>query len=301
MIIRIGVWFDPTHCAYGGPTRVILNTLLGIFQQTDHTCIILLNEVGDYNWIVDNTEDFMFAIQQAPDALVGPIALPIGSHNMENPETNVVWKHGRRFITPSAWCKHWLENEGFPFAPPRTLDVWPSGVDTDYFKPTQVVPKQDFFIYFKSQNYQEVHQFYTFLFQKYFTMRGTILTYFHYDAEMLRHAASASRFCIVMDRPETQGLAALEIMACNCPLFVIDSTVFHGDKKSMKGVTSVTCWDDRCGMKSSMDSFRDDFPKFLENVENYKPREFVCESYSFQKTAEALLVLLARANHVETS
>lgn len=296
MIIRIGVWFDACHCSFGGPTRVLLNTLMGIIHHTENggdQYIILLNEIGDYNWIIEGTEDFEYCIQHDPNALIGPLALPIGTHNMDNPHENKIWLLGRRFITPSPWCKYWLENEGFPFGSPRSLAVWPSGVDTEYFKPNPCQKRtQDFFVYFKSQHYDELHKLYIFLFNKYFNMRGTVITYYHYDPEMLLQAASSSRFCIMLDRPETQGLAALEIMSCDCPLFVVDSTVFKGDQKSMKGVTSVTCWDDRCGKKSNIDSFRDDFPVFLDNLDKYAPRQFVCESYSCQKTAEALLARL---------
>jgi hypothetical protein len=87
-----------------------------------------------------------------------------------------------------------------------------------------------------------------------------------------------------MSTTETQGIASLEIMACGCPLFVIDATRFDNEGYSLKGASSVTCWDDTCGIKSSMETLKEDFPRFLAAIESYDPRGFV-EKYFSQKVA----------------
>ncbi len=59
-MLRIGVWFDPRHAAYGGPTTVLLGTLLGFYQHAEAAgleILILLNEPGDVNWSVDKGVD----------------------------------------------------------------------------------------------------------------------------------------------------------------------------------------------------------------------------------------------------
>ncbi len=94
-----------------------------------------------------------------------------------------------------------------------------------------------------------------------------------------------------MSGTETQGLASLEIMACDCPLFVVDTTTFTVQTKQMEGASSVTCWsEEMCGMKSSMDNMPEDFPRFLEKVYGgqYTPRAFVEAQYSWRAAAGAL-------------
>lgn len=297
--LRIGVWFDARHLSFGGPTRVLLGTIQGFYQyastQNIHI-VVLLNEPGDYNWFLDSTENFLQSIYKAPQALLGPCVLNIGFSEKDEYTKSNHWKHGMHFLIPSAWTHFLISQNGYPFleqdlAGPRSLSIWPSGVDANFFCPSG--PRtQDFFVYHKSQHYDELEKMFRYLFNNYFYLRGNILVYYHYDADMLREAASKSRFCIMLDRPETQGLASLEIMACDCPLFVLDSTVFYGEKQSLHGVTSVTCMDDRCGMKSSFSTFQDDFSVFLSKLESYTPRAYVLESYSFEKAAERLINLV---------
>ena len=114
---------------------------------------------------------------------------------------------------------------------------------------------------------------------------------------MLAEAARKSRFCIMLDRTETQGLASLEIMATNCPLFVLDWTTHECKTFIVNGASSVPCWDKRCGLKSSMETLEKDFPTFLNNMSTYKPREFVSEKYSFEASAHTLRELITRKHH----
>jgi glycosyltransferase involved in cell wall biosynthesis len=202
-------------------------------------------------------------------------------------------------IFPSTWFAHWIA-AGLPYNRPevalhRRGHLWEAGVDTDYFRPLATVEKtQDFFIYFKSQKYPELHNMNNYLFKNYFRMRGSMLMYYYYDAAMLREHARKARFCIVLDNTESQGLAALEIMACGCPLFVVDATVHVGrDNLAIRGATSVTCWDDSCGMKTEWSRLETDFPKFLAALDTYRPREFVVKNYSFQASAARLRKLIS--------
>lgn len=300
--IRIGVWFDARHLAYGGPTAVLLGTILGFHQhaaESGDPVVILLNERGDLNWIMDRTEDLAHTLQQAPNAVIGPLVFSKEDAEVTVLEEHHVWTHGHRFVIASDWFRWWV-CRGLPFDTPdrnpdrKTIRVWEAGVDTDRFKPHDPPQKtQDYFLYFKSQNHEQLAAVTAYLFHHYFGFRGTILTYYNYDADMLRHAAASSRFCIMIDNPETQGLAALEIMACDCPLFVLDATHFQGKALAMGGATSVTCWDPtRCGKKSSRDKLETDFPTFLDALPTYKPRDFVVERHSYKAAGRTLRGLL---------
>ncbi len=283
-MLRIGVWFDPRHLTYGGPTLVLLGTLLGLYQdscQRNRPIILLLNEPGDVNWIFDKTEDYKYAVSKCKHAVIGPmIFMP---DQTSDPLGHFLYQSGHsHYVVPSDWMKTYMESQLHP-PPTKQIHVWGAGVDTNFYKP-DMNHTQDYFIYFKSQNYDVLRQLHTYFFNNYFKMTGTILTYYNYSPEMLRHHAQSSRFCIVVDCQETQGLASLEIMACDCPLFVVDEPNKN---------PSVTCWDDeRCGMKCTTESIEKMFPIFLERLECYKPRDFVVESYSFEAAARSLRTLM---------
>jgi len=300
-MLRIGVWFDVTHCSYGGPTLVLLGGIMGLIQDAETTgrpIAILLNEPGDVNWIVGRIEEHKYIINTLNNkTVIGPMCFSHGDALCKDYTKQLVWQAGQKFIIASEWFKN-LVCQGLPFndiqlANKRTLTVWGSGVDTDFFDKTTIKKTQDYFLYFKSQKYNELSKIHIFLFNNYFKLSGTLLTYYHYDNKMLLEAAQKSRFCIFLSATETQCLAALEIMACDIPLFVIDATSYTIEDITVPA-TSVTCWDDRCGMKSTMETFDKDFPLFYERLEKgvYKPREFVLESYSFEASAHRLRALL---------
>jgi hypothetical protein len=302
-MLRIGVWFDPRHAAYGGPTTVLLGTVLGLYQHAaaaGKDILILLNEPGDVNWSVDRGIDMYNNCWKARNMWHGPATFSHTDAEVEDRLESDTWKVCRRGLFPSSWFYNWV-CAGLPYnnqdvAGDRQHAIWPAGVNTHYFCPDSSRAKtQDYFIYFKSQEGAELMKVLKYLFDHYFGLRGTTLTYYNYDAAMLRDAALSSKFCIMLDRTETQGLAALEIMACGCPLFVIDRTVYNGTKIGIQGATSVTCWDTCCGYKSSFENLETEFPQFISNLESYNPRRFVEANYSFEAAAGRLLEILCRA------
>lgn len=297
--MRIGVWFNQYHLSYGGPSHVLIGTILGFLQLLPDS-IILLNEPGDVNWIMETTDDYTHAVQKAYYSVIGPLVFTGGEGELTEYKSHHLWKTGASFVAPSMWYKHWICN-GLPYNKPelaqyRKLHVWGAGVDTDYYTPA-AQKTQDYFIYFKSQEYSDLADLHTFLFTKYFNLRGSVLVYYNYDKQHLRAAAQQSRFCIMLDKTETQGLASLEIMACDCPLFVIDWTVYNGNTLMIKGASSVPCMDDRCGMKVSKTMYKDAFGTFLTKLPTYTPRAYVLENYSYAAAARNLISLIPREHH----
>jgi hypothetical protein len=263
--------------------------MLGFFQDAERrgkSILILLNEPGDVNWIFDKTEHYKYATSRCKNAVIGPmIFMP---EPTTDPLKHWLYQSGHtNYVAPSTWVKNFIENQLSP-PPPKQIHVWGAGVDTDFFHPSKTSNKtQDYFIYFKSQNWETLRRLHAYFFNSYFKISGSILCYYNYTPEMLRSASQASRFCIYVNNQETQGLASLEIMACECPLFVVDEPEKN---------PSVTCWDDTvCGVKSTIDSIEKDFPVFLQELESFKPRSFVCNNYSFESAARNLLGLLESA------
>lgn len=289
--------------AYGGPTLVILGAILGFYKDAETThrpVILLINEPGDVNWNID-ASNIQENSKKIPNMTFGPSCFSIDDAETKDINSHPLWKRGERFLIPSEWFK-WGVCRGLPFDNPNvagnhTLTVWGSGVDIDRFCPSNTNKTQDYFIYFKSQNYRDLEIINRYLFNNYFHYTGTILTYYHYDADMLLDTARKSRFCIMLDRTETQGLASLEIMATDCPLFVLDWTSHEFRSFILNGASSVPCWDKRCGLKSSIETMENDFSTFLSNISTYKPREFVSEKYSFESSAHILRELITRKHH----
>jgi len=252
---------------------------------------VVLNEPGDLNWAFRGDDGLRDIVPRAPCLVIGPSLSP-EAREREDAKNHPVWKYGGHAVVPSEWVRQFVCH-GMPYAHPdlrgaRRLSVWPAGVDTDFFSPSPLVTKtQDFFIYYKSQRHADLHRIHTLLFTSYFHLRGSVLAYYCYTPEMLRDVARASRFCIVLDKTETQGLALLEIMACDCPLFVIDWTTHEG----MPGASSCPCWSDGCGVKTSWNTLDAEFAAFLPAVASYKPRAFVEATYSYRAAAASLLRL----------
>jgi hypothetical protein len=303
-MLRIGVWFDVTHCSYGGPTLVLLGGIKGLLKDAETTgrpITILLNEPGDVNWIVGYLEDYKLIVNSLKNPLIGPLCFSHTDALCEDYTTHRLWKAGKNFIIASEWFKTLIQ-VALPFNNPveaassweRKLTVWGSGVDTEFYTPS-LDKTQDYFIYFKTQKYASLSNIHVYFFNNYFKLSGSLLAYYHYNATMLKEAAQKSRFCIFMSASETQCLAALEIMACDIPLLVIDTTSYTIEDITVDA-TSVTCWDERCGMKTTLERFDKDFPTFYENLEKYRPREFVLENYSFEAAGHNLRKLLQGLN-----
>lgn len=311
-MFRIGIWFDITHVPYGGPSHVLIGTILGILQAFPQS-VILLNEVGDYNWLygmIPCLEDYKRQTVGRRCG-TGPMTFTSGDAFVKNPEENRVWmldSSGKTvFLAPSLWYAQWICN-GLPFRDTkhqRPMLVWGAGVNTERFVPLPlplplprpVTWRHDYFVYFKSQNWDQLRSVHDYLFHNYFKLHGPTLTYYFYSTEELVEAAQRSRFCIFLSGTETQGLASLEIMACGCPLFVLDTTEHIQEGYGMSGATSVTCWDSTCGMKSSLKDMERDFPVFMERLETYNPRAFVERDYSWKAAAGKLVQLISGEHH----
>lgn len=302
--LRIGIWFQTNHTPFGGPALVLAGTILGLYKyaaESGLSIILLLNEQGDVNWALTLTEE-----SESNEYKMAPWIGPACFNRADacaTPGMSETWRHVKRALFPSTWFAEFV-SLGLPYTAgleDHKYAVWPSGVDTDYFTPSTSANKtQDYFIYYKSQRTKDLHAVQTYLFQHWFGIRGYVMTYYNYDAEMLRAAAQASKFCIILDDTETQGLAALEIMACDCPLLVLDTTTCKEGSAEYGEATSVVNMDGRCGIKSRLQDIATEFPRFIAGLSEYTPRLFVMEDYSFTAAARRLLEILITGIHHQT-
>lgn len=301
--LRIGIWFDESHVSFGGPSLVLLGTVMGLYKWASKKgveIVILFNEAGDVNWSLNSVDENN--LHKLQNLWCGPLVYNHADVSSDY-KTLAAWKNTKNVLFPSTWFADMICS-AMPYKDPlraegRRYAVWPSGVDTDFFSPTNHCEKtQDYFIYYKSQKPDDLQAVQQYLFQNWFGIKGTILTYYFYDKEMLRSLARSSKFCIMLDNTETQGLAALEIMATDCPLIVCDTEIYNIHEKSYPA-TSVTNMDNSCGMKTTLSDFARDFPVFIATLANYRPRNYVVANYSFEAAAGRLLNLI-RGGHSPT-
>ena len=289
--MEIGLWLHIGHFAAGGPTAVIIGIMIGI-KQIIPNAVILINEPGYINFqLFGKDRDIRL---YPTNTVFGPNPIPLHYVSMENPNDDVTWKYAQNIIFSSMWVINWLSQK-FPIQlaiedGTKNINLWEAGIDTEYFTPIDVPKSQDFFIYYKSQNMENIEGIWNFLFHNYYGMKGSLLCYHFYTAAMLRDAARKSKFCIMLDNEETQGLAAIEIMACDCPIFCIDHTYYASGKKVMEGsVTSIVSWSAECGLKSSKEDWKSEFPTFLANLSSYTPVNFAHTNYTYRESARKLL------------
>jgi len=301
MEMEIGIWIHTGHFAAGGPTAVIIGVLIGIKKLLPNA-IILINEPGLFNIQ-------LFGIYQdvrmyPKNTIFGPNPISLSYVGMNEPTDDKIWLHAKHLTFSAMWVINWLEQK-FPirkafYDKTKTIDIWESGVDTDYFTPISEPKTQDFFIYYKSQRMADIENIWSVLFHNFYGIKGTVVCYHFYKPEMLREAARKSKFCIMLDNEETQGLAALEIMACNCPIFCIDRNYYRSNNKVMEGtVTSIVSWSPICGIKSTEEAWKSDFETFLTNLSSYKPSQFVHENYSYRESARKLMSIAFRIRDLE--
>jgi hypothetical protein len=110
-----------------------------------------------------------------------------------------------------------------------------------------------------------------------------------YEEDNFLNKISRAPYCIWIGTHESQGFALQETLSCNTPVFVIEAkdlrdeqggpwdSIFPGKDLPC---TSASYFDDRCGLISSPEDFKINFPVFLERLNLYSPREFILETLS---------------------
>jgi hypothetical protein len=294
--MEIGLWLHIEHFAAGGPSAVIIGFVIGI-KQIIPTSTILINEPGYINFqLFGKDRDVrLYPI----NTVFSPNPIPLQYVGIEDPNDDLVWRHAMNMTFSSMWVINWL-GQKFPIQKAiedgtKNINLWEAGIDTDYFTPSSTPKTQDFFIYYKSQNMSDIEGIWNFLFHHYYGIKGSLICYHFYTPEMLRDAAQKSKFCIMLDNEETQGLAAIEIMACDCPIFCIDRTFYANGNKAMEGsVTSIVSWSAVCGLKSTKEEWKSDFPTFLANLSSYTPATFAHTNYTYKESARKLMNIALR-------
>lgn len=197
-----------------------------------------------------------------------------------------------RIVVPSNWVASFYEKEAPALR--GKLCVWPVGIDTDYWKPTDGARKCAV-LYNKKQN--EISSKITEVLKRRGVPFETVI-YGQYTAA--RYLALLRRaFAVVwLSRSESQGLALLEALSANVPALIWDpgEGVYHS--KALKRDFSFTCssapyFDERCGLRfQNAEEFKRLWPRFIERQDTFKPRAFIFDQHLDIRTNLSRMPLL---------
>lgn len=126
-----------------------------------------------------------------------------------------------------------------------------------------------------------------------------ILRYGHHHQRAFADSLKSSRSLAFLCEHETQGLAYQEALSAGVPVFAWDEGEFvdpqlNRDAPAGLAVSSVPYFDERCGVKFDLDTIEPRFDDFWARRDSFRPRAFVEDTLSLEKSACLYLDLYAR-------
>jgi len=272
--MKIGVFYHETST--NGPAKVANNLVRGLIEISAEFSV---NTFSDFDIVLQNCDRLNHDLS---NCFIGPniCTLPIDSSRVMNYESY------KKIIVPCDWVKQlymkWL--------PENKLFVWAVGIDTDLFYDMSKEQKEiDCLIYFKRRDESELNSVIDFLTQKEQTYK--IIRYGSYSEQDFIDTLKISRYGIVIDKCESQGIAIEEMMAINLPLLVWDTPIWsdRGSEYSVPA-TSVPYWDETCGVKFyNISELENAFNFFIKNKETFTPRRYVQENLDMAISAKKII------------
>jgi hypothetical protein len=198
------------------------------------------------------------------------------------------------YTQPSVWAADvWKTNhlcEGIRVEP------LPFGVDTNKFNETKIISEREYiFVYYKARKYDEINYIMNFLSK--FNYKIKVFNYLQrYNEEDYINCLHNAKFGVWVGRHESQGFALEEALSCNVPLLVWDVTSMNQEYGYNYPDIPATCipyWDNRCGeFFTNSNELETVFNKFIDNLYNYKPREYILENLSIIECEKKFIQLI---------
>ncbi len=203
------------------------------------------------------------------------------------------------YLQPSEWIKKMELDFGFNQCP---IEVWPTGIDSNEFKPSPNSSNDYVLIYSKQRFDNELRSIIEILNQRNILFK--IIKYRHYNQKEYLTLLHNCRYLIWLGRVESQGIALEEALSCNIPILLFDvSYVYHWipaeDEKTLTTkemekyvgqATSAPYFDSSCGIKVKE---IDQLPSAIDHMENdwqnFSPREYILKNLSLEKQAKDFL------------
>jgi glycosyltransferase involved in cell wall biosynthesis len=262
-----------------------------------------INIVTIYNTNLDNINLRQFDVVYSPCCPIDVSKYPktkflFGPHFSVFPEKHhmdlIKSSKNIIYVQPSDWARDvWRNN---PLCKDIRIESLPFGVDTEKFNQIKPINERNkVFVYFKRRNPNEFNIIKEFL--ESFGISFRIFDYVHkYDENEYINYLHESKFGIWLDAHESQGFALEEALSCNVPLLVWNVNSMkqeHGSSYGNIPATTIPYWDSMCGESFiHPNELFNTFNKFINNVNNYKPRDYIINNLSIKKCEEKLIELV---------
>jgi len=203
-----------------------------------------------------------------------------GPHiDFRNSEMSSIPKNEKTYIN---FLSPWLLDLANIVYPNKNLIDLPFPVDINRFCPSEKNGKP--VVYFKRRERKILDDFFTYRNREDFILYD----YGSYGEEQFRSDIAKAPYCVWIGCHESQGFAFQETLSSNTPIFVIDVNSLRDEVGVWDSwmpdldlkATSASYFDSRCGMISSKDTFREDFPIFIDSIGSLSPRNFILETLS---------------------
>ena len=211
------------------------------------------------------------------------------------------------YIQPSNWAKDVWINLGVEKIIP--IKTFPFPVNTNKFIPINIGDtlqgatcgtksrpyKNEVILYYKRRNPKELKFIINFLKKKKINFK--LFNYVNkYEESDYLNILQKSKYAIILDAHESQGFAIEEALSCNVPLLVCNVKYMsqeYNSKYNNIPATTIPYWDNRCGEYFyDLNDLENIFSKFINNLENYKPREFILDKLSVKPCSEIFKKLI---------
>jgi len=216
--------------------------------------------------------------------IIGPQIWPFDEYGQflkNNPQ------YYRKIIVPGDSVYLSFKQQGFNES---KLAKWPVGIkDINVERSGNI----KFLVYFKRRSIEDLDSVLSFLNEK--ECDYLVLKYGSYSQEEFNQALQECSHGIIVDGPETQGIAIQEIMSSNMPILIWDNLEYFEDgvpEEYTKNPvpTSAHYFSAECGEKVySEDEFKETFDKFMKT--QYTPKEYVKRELSYEITIKKLFAL----------
>lgn len=198
----------------------------------------------------------------------------------------------------------WANNVYIPYYGSGICETWPTGIDTEKWKPAATKKTIDFLIYNKI--YWEVdHTTKTLVnpILNYLTSNGysfVEIKYGHYTEKEYHHLLTKCKAMIFLAGHESQGIACCEAMSMDVPVLAWDIKLCMDPERFKWGqpvipATSVPFFDHTCGDRfKDIETFQGIFDLFYSNVLSgyYNPRDYILKNLTLKKSAERMLEII---------
>ncbi|MFA6049686.1 MAG: hypothetical protein WC761_00545 [Candidatus Paceibacterota bacterium] len=296
-IKKIPVILNYENASHRGPGKVVQNLekgldLLGIEHGKTH---LFRSDVRAYEGFLQTVPD-MFGKWSEKDShsLVGPNLFVLPSD-----WTSKQCKNYKHYIVPSQWVADLYRM--FPVLDHATIDVWPVGIDTEKWDTCAravrtVGPLADLkcLLYYKNRNESDL-KLVKRIIEKY-KIEYRLIEYGKYKEDQLWDACGWANMGVVLTDTESQGIAYMEMLSSDLPLFVFNKSWWDNEGKMNKvPASSVPYFDERCGeVCYNVDLGL--FERFIDKVKNWKysPRKYILENHTLTLSAQNYYNLLAK-------